>query len=606
MGVVVREISKRATSTRTARPELVEGLSVLSVAKVKKAKQPFDKLRASGVFCSLLVCTLTLTPTAHADTLIDNVNGITLDQSGKVQRFMGILIGNDGKIIRILTGKEPPPPPRKKKDRSPYPPQPDFRLDGKGRTLIPGFIDGHGHVMGLGWQALTLDLSDTRSLAEAKAKIADYAAANPGQKWITGRGWNQEVWGLGRFPNAADLDAILPDQPVWLERVDGHAGWANSAAMRAAGVTAKTLSPAGGRIEMEAGKPNGIFVDAAADLIQRAVPKPLSKERDLAFVKAQESLLSFGITSIADMGSSSEDWNTFRRAGDRSALRIRIFSYAAGLEPMLSVAGGEPTPWLYDSKLRMVGVKLYTDGALGSRGAFLKTPYADKPSERGLSFITDTALRNQMTRAAMDGFQLAVHAIGDAGNAQVLDAIDELALTFTGDRRWRVEHAQILAPSDIPRFAKNEIIASMQPVHQTSDRTMAEARLGPSRLAGAYAWRSILNVGGKLAFGSDLPVENPNVFAGIAAALTREDAKGEPFGGWQPQEKISREEALAGFTTGAAYASFAENKVGRIAPGLYGDFVFLDRDPLLATPAELRATKVMETWVGGQKVFTAK
>jgi predicted amidohydrolase YtcJ len=558
-------------------------------------------LRMSGV---LLVALLTIP--AQADTLIDNVNGITLDQSGKVQRFTGILIGNDGKIIRILTGKEAPPPPRKKKDRSPYPPQPDFRLDGKGRTLIPGFIDGHGHVMGLGWQALTLDLSVTKSLAEAQVMIRDYAAANPGQKWITGRGWNQEAWGLGRFPVAADLDAAVSDRPVWLERIDGHAGWANSAAMKLAGITGATKSPPGGLVDIARQAPTGLFIDSAMALVDRAVPKPLSKERDLAFVKAQESLLSFGITSIADMGSSSEDWNTFRRAGDRGALRIRIFSYAAGLEPMLAVAGGEPTPWLYDSKLRMVGVKFLVDGALGSRGAFLKAPYADAAGNRGISFVTDTALRNQMTRAAMDGFQLAVHAIGDAGNAQVLDAIDELALTFIGDRRWRVEHAQVLASSDIPRFAKNGIIASMQPVHQTSDRTMAEARLGPSRLAGAYAWKSILNSGGKLAFGSDLPVENPNVFAGIAAALTREDAKGEPFGGWQPQEKISREEALAGFTIGAAYASFAENKVGRIAPGLYGDFVFLDRDPLLATPAELRATKVMETWVGGQKVFTAK
>ena len=323
-------------------------------------------------------------------------------------------------------------------------------------------------------------------------------------------------------------------------------------------------------------------------------------------MKAQESLLSHGITSIADMGTTAEDWNAFRRAGDRGALRIRIFSYAAGLEPMLAIAGGEPTPWLYDSKLRMAGVKFIVDGSLTTRGAWLKAPYADAAGNRGLSTISDTMLRNQMTRAAMDGFQLAVHAIGDAANAQVLDAIDELALTFAGDRRWRIEHAQVLTRSDIPRFAQSGIIASMQPVRQTSERMIAEARLGPTRLGGAFAWKSILTAGGRLAFGSDLPVEFPNVFAGLAAAITREDAKGEPFGGWQPQEKVTREEALAGFTTWAAYASFAEDKVGRLAPGLYADFVFLDRDPLLATPAELRATKVTETWVGGQKVFTAK
>ena len=561
-------------------------------------------LKISGAL--VLASVLLLTTPAQADTLIDNVNGITLDQSGKVQRFSGLLIGNDGKVVRILTGKEPPPTPRKKRDRSPHPPQPDFRLDGKGRTVMPGFIDGHGHVMGLGLQALRLDLSQARSLTEAQTMIRDYAAANPGQKWIIGRGWNQEIWKLDRFPNADELDAAVADRPVWLKRVDGHAGWANSAAMKLAGISPTTKSPPGGAIDVARGVPTGIFVDAAMELIQRTVPKPFSKDRDLAFVKAQEQLLSFGITSIADMGTTTEDWNSFRRAGDRGALRIRIFSYAAGLEPMLEVAGGEPTPWLYDSKLRMAGIKLFTDGALGSRGAWLKAPYADKADNRGLSLISDTALRNQMSRAAMDGFQLAVHAIGDAGNAQVLDAFDELALTFTGDRRWRVEHAQILSPNDILRFARNGIIASMQPVHQTSDRTMAEARLGPARLSGAYAWKSILNAGGKLAFGSDLPVESPNVFAGLAAAITREDATSEPFGGWQPQEKVTREEALAGFTTWAAYASFAEGKVGRLAPGLYADFIFLDRDPLLATPAELRATKVTETWIGGQKVFTAK
>ncbi len=550
------------------------------------------------------ICTLS-TP-ALADTLIENVNGITLDQAGKVQRFSGLLVGKDGKIIRLITGKEAPLPPRKKKDRSPLPPQPDYRLDGRGRTLLPGLIDGHGHVMGLGWQILTLDLSATRTLDEAKAKIKAYAVANPGQKWIIGRGWNQEIWGLGRFPNAADLDDVIADRPVWLERVDGHAGWANSAAMREAGVTAKTVSPADGRIELVAGKPSGIFIDGASELVQRAVPKPLSKERDLAFFKAQEQLLSFGITSIADMGTSIEDWNVYRRAGDSGRLRLRVFSYAAGLEPMLAVSGGEPSPWLYDSKLRMIGVKFYADGALGSRGAWLKAPYADKPGDRGLQFVNDTALLNQMTRAAMDGFQIAVHAIGDAANAQVLGAYEELAPTFTGDRRWRVEHAQIVDPADIARFAKNGVIASMQPVHQTSDRTMAEARLGPNRLSGAYAWKSILNAGGKLAFGSDLPVESPDVFAGLAAAITREDARGEPFGGWQPQERVTREEALAGFTIGAAYASFAEGKTGRIAPGLYADFLLVDRDPFAVSPAELRATKVLETWVGGQKVYTAQ
>jgi predicted amidohydrolase YtcJ len=548
---------------------------------------------------------LVLTTPAHADTLIDNVNGITLDEAGKTVRFNGLVMTEDGKVLRLITTSAAAvEPARKAKKGDPAPYRPDYRIDGKGRTMLPGLIDAHGHVMGLGFQALTLDLSATTSLAEAQAMIAAYAKEHDNRKWIVGRGWNQEVWGLGRFPTAAELDAVVGDKPVWLERADGHAGWANSAAMVEAGVTAKSVSPAGGRIEMVGGKPSGVFVDAAMELIGKAVPQPLSRERDQALVKAQDALLAFGITGIADMGTTIEDWNSYRRAGDAGWLKIRITSYSAGLDPILVIGGNAPTPWLYGDRLRMGGVKLYADGALGSRGAWLKAPYSDSPNNRGLQFVEDTRLRNVMSRAALDGYQIAIHAIGDAANAQALDAFSELQATYTGDRRWRIEHAQILDPADIPRFARLGVIASMQPVHQTSDRTMAEARLGPGRLQGAYAWRSLQATGAKLAFGSDTPVESPDPFAGLAAAITREDARGEPFGGWQAQERVSREAALAGFTTGAAYAAFAENKVGRLAPGLWADFILVDRDPLLVTPSELRATKVLETWIAGRKVYS--
>lgn len=555
----------------------------------------------------ILACfALVLATPAAADTLIDNVNGLTLDEAGGLVRFSGLLMGDDGKIVRLVTAPAPPPEPVKKPKKgetAPVPYRPDYRIDGKGRTMLPGLIDAHGHVMELGFQALTLDLSGTTSLAEAQAKIAAYAKEHGNRKWIVGRGWNQELWRLGRFPSAAELDAVVAGRPVWLERVDGHAGWANSAAMAEAGVSAKSVSPAGGRIEMAGGKPSGIFVDAAKALIEKAIPRPLARERDQALVKAQEALLAFGITGIADMGTSLEDWSSFRRAGDGGWLNIRIFSYSLGLDPILVIGGNAPTPWLYGDRLRMGGVKLYADGALGSRGAWLKAPYADAPGNRGLQFIEDTKLRNIMSRAALDGYQIAIHAIGDAANAQALDAYAELEATYTGDRRWRIEHAQILDPADIPRFAQLGVIASMQPVHQTSDRTMAEARLGAGRLKGAYAWKTLLGSGARLAFGSDTPVESPDPFAGLAAAITRADAKGEPFGGWQPQERISREEALAAFTTGAAYAAFAETKVGRLAPGLWADFILVDRDPMLATPGELRATKVFETWVAGRKVY---
>ncbi|MET0268979.1 MAG: amidohydrolase family protein, partial [Sphingomonas sp.] len=266
-----------------------------------------------------------------------------------------------------------------------------------------------------------------------------------------------------------------------------------------------------------------------------------------------------------------------------------------------------PTPWLYGDRLRMVGVKLYADGALGSRGARLKAPYADKADTKGLLFLDDTKLRNLMSRAAMDGFQVAVHAIGDAANQQALDAIEELEDTYKGDRRWRIEHAQILDPKDLPRFAKLGVIASMQPTHETSDWRMAEARLGPDRLTGAYAWRSLLDSGARLAFGSDYPVESPNPFPGLAAAISREDAAGQPPGGWQPSQKLSLAESLAAFTVGAAYAGFAEDRLGGLTVGKVADFVLLDRDPVATPdPATLRATRVEETWVGGVRAWVRK
>ncbi len=532
---------------------------------------------------------------AHAEALVDNVAGITLDADGKVVRFTGLLMTPDGKVVKLLGPKD------KRPDRL------DWRADMKGRVLMPGFVDAHGHVMELGFRQLELDLSGTRSLDEAKARIAAYVAANPERKWILGGGWNQETWGLGRFPTAADLDAVTGDKPVFLTRIDGHAGWANSAALREAGVTATTKAPAGGRIEKgPGGRPAGVFVDAAQDLIMKVVPQPLPKERDVALVKAQALLLSLGITATADMGTSIDDWLSYRRMADVNGLRVRIVSYGAGIDVTTRIGGTGPTPWLYGDRLRLAGVKLYGDGALGSRGAWLKAPYADAAGEQGLGFQTDTVLRNLMSRAAMDKYQVAVHAIGDRANAQVLGAIDELVETYKGDRRWRIEHAQIVDPTDLPRFGRNGIIASMQPVHQTSDRIMAEARLGPARLAGAYAWRSMLANGAKLAFGSDYPVESPDPFAGWAAAFTRQGADGMPPGGWHPEEALTREQAWQAFTQGGAYAAFAEDKFGRLAPGQRADFIIVDRDPLAATPADLRATKVQETWVGGEKVWERK
>lgn len=527
--------------------------------------------------------------------LVDNVNGYTIDGQGRLEHFSGLLIGKDGRVAKLLH------------DGDLRPERPQFRLDGQHHSLLPGLIDAHGHVSGLGFQALSLDLTGTTSLEQAQHKLQRYAAEHATPAWIRGGGWNQETWKLGRFPTAADLDPFTGDRPAILERVDGHALLVNSAALKAAGITARTPDPAGGRIERDAkGNPTGLLVDAARQLIERAAPAPLPRERDAAMAKAQEILIADGITATCDMGTSVEDWESLRRLGDTGRLRVRITSYGLGVDTTLTIAGSQPTGWLYGGRLRMVGVKLFADGALGSRGAWLKQPYTDMPSTRGLQFMDDAKLKNLMSRAAMDGFQVAVHAIGDAANAQVLDAIEELAETYKGDRRWRIEHAQIVDVADLPRFAKYGTIASMQPSHATSDHAMAVKRLGPERLKGAYAEKTMLDEHVPLAFGSDYPVESPNPFPGMADAVTREDAAGDPPGGFLPEQKISLTQAFAAFTTGAAYAAKAEDRVGSLEPGHYADFVLLDRDPFQVDAKALRDTRVLETWIGGARVWVRK
>ena len=532
----------------------------------------------------LIALAALLSSPALADTVIDNVNGIQIGADGKLQHFVGLQIGDDGKVIRTLG------------------PLDDIairgaRIDGGGRTLLPGLIDAHGHFMGLGFAALQLDLTGAASLAELQQRLKDYAAADPNARWIVGRGWNQESWPITTFPTATDLDAVVSDRPVVLTRVDGHALVANSAAMRAAGVTAATATPSGGRIE------NGLFVDNAMSLIEAKVPAPTAAEADAALAKAQEIMLGFGLTAMADMGTSADGWAAMNRAGGTGRLKVRIMSYAAALPALAAIGRTAPTNWLYGDKLRMGGVKLYADGALGSRGAWLKRPYADRPDSVGLRFLTDAELADQAGKAAAMGFQVAIHAIGDAANAQVIAEYEKLSRQYGTDRRWRIEHAQIVDPADIPRIAKAGIIASMQPTHQTSDRLMAEKRLDPPRLEGAYAWRTIEKSGAVLAFGSDFPIESPNPFPGLSAAISRQDPHGQPPGGWQPQERVSFETALAGFTRYAAYAGFAEDRIGILEPGKWADFVLVDRDPTKVDPQSLAATQVLETWVAGKKVW---
>jgi predicted amidohydrolase YtcJ len=521
---------------------------------------------------------------ALADTLIYNVNGIQVGADGKLQHFTGLVVGDDGKVEQVV---------RRDTDlKRPI----EHEIDGGGRTMLPGLIDAHGHVLDLGMTQMTVQLVGTSSIADLQKRLRDYAATHPRDAWIIGFGWNQELWPDKRFPTAADLDSVVPDRPVVLERVDGHAVVANSAAMKAAGITAQTSAPAGGRIE------NGLFVDAARGLIDKAIPARTLEQSSEALAKAQEQLLSVGVTGAGSMSTSIADWETMRRAGTAGTLKVRLMVYLSGTESLAAVPS--PTPWLYGDRLRAVGIKLFADGALGSRGAWLKRPYADKPDTRGLQFRSDAEMLSLADAAASRGFQVATHAIGDAANAQIISAYEQLAKKYPGDRRWRIEHFQIADPADIPRLAPAGIIASMQPTHQTSDRLMAEKRLGPNRLAGAYAWQSVLKNGGRLAFGSDFPVESPNPFPGLSAAISRQDVNGQPPGGWIPSERLTFAQALEAFTRGAAYAGFAEDKIGALEPGKWADFILVDRDPTKVDAQQLARTEVLETWVAGKKVWT--
>lgn len=533
---------------------------------------------------------------AAAATYVENVKGYTFDQLGRLQRFEAVLVDDDGRVAAV--GSAAALKPRAASAE---------RVDGKGAVMLPGLIDAHGHVMGLGFQALTVDLTDTRSLEEALEKVKAYAHAHPEAQWIRGRGWNQEQWGLGRFPTAAELDRAVPDRPVWLQRVDGHASWANSKAIALAKVTAKTPDPQGGAIIRKAnGEPEGVFVDAAEILVEKHVPQPTDAEREVALEAALKAMAAVGLTGVHDAGIDRQTWQIYRRFGETGRLTARIYAMINGTGADfddLSKAG--PQDGLYGDRLSLRAVKLLSDGALGSRGAALLEPYADAPGNKGLTFHSDAALGNMISRAISKGYQVNLHAIGDAANRQAIDIFSRI-LRLTGrPLRNRIEHAQVLAPQDIRRMVDVGLIASMQPTHATSDWEMAEKRLGPDRLDGAYAWRTVLKAGGKLALGSDFPVEPANPFYGLHAAVTRQTRDGQPQGGWRPDEKLSLEEALYGFTAGAAYAAHQESRIGSLEPGKWADFILVDKDVFSAKPEELWRTQVLETWVAGERIFCA-
>ena len=479
-------------------------------------------------------------------------------------------------------------------------------FDLEGKTLLPGIIDAHGHVMGLGFQELQINLAGITSLQGTLQELKEYAEANPELEWIIGRGWNQTLWEENRFPTAADLDQVIPDRPVWLSRVDGHAGWANTKAIQLAQVSSDTPDPVGGKIIRDnRGRPTGVFIDAAEGYVQTVVPESNREEQTLALNAALSLLSSYGVTSVHDAGVGVETWELYKDFAIQRKLRTRIYGMISGAGRVFDQLSSEgPIQSLYDDRLALRSVKLYSDGALGSRGAALIEDYHDDPGNKGLLFIDQEEMNLMVEKVVSKGYQANIHAIGDAANRQVLDALGYAQQLYPReDQRNRIEHAQIVALEDIVRFKDLDIIASMQPTHATSDKNMAEDRVGPQRIKGAYAWQSFLRQGTVVASGSDFPVESANPFLGFYASITRKDIQGNPLSGWYSNEAMDRVQTLKSFTIDAAFAGFQEDVLGSLEPGKWADFIIIDQDIMMAPDSMLWQTKVLQTWVAGEKVF---
>jgi predicted amidohydrolase YtcJ len=464
-------------------------------------------------------------------------------------------------------------------------------------VVVPGLIDAHGHLMGLG-EALTFaNLYDATDELDAVRRLKTAADDAHQGEWLMGQGWNQNAWPSHELPSRWSLDSELEHVPVYAGRVDGHAAWVSGEALRRAGVKKDTRDPPGGRIVRDRnGEPTGVLIDNAMQLVRSKIPDPGGEQVKLRLKAALELCARVGLTGIHDAGEDLATFEQLQRWDLGGALPLRVYAMANGMgdERDLFLGRGGFT----GRHLTLRAVKLQADGALGSRGAVLFRPYSDEPSQSGLPTLKRELLEQRAQSFAGAGFQVAVHAIGDKANAEVLDILEKLP-----PNRHRVEHAQVLRAQDVQRFAKAGLIASMQPTHATSDMPWAEARLGTDRLEFAYAWRSLLDTGAHVAFGSDFPIERPDPLLGLYAARTRTDVKGQPSGGWHPEQKVTGEEALRGFTTQAAYAEAAEDRRGALREGFDADFVVLTADPVEDDPSALLSAKVLVTVVDGVDVW---
>jgi len=488
-------------------------------------------------------------------------------------------------------------------------------IDLHGATVVPGIVDAHAHLLGLGNRLQRVNVAGSTSSDEVIERVKAWSKDVKPGAWILGRGWDQNRWTSKEFPTHDALSRAFPNNPVVITRVDGHAMLANAKAMQLARVSAASADPEGGRIiRLASGSPSGVFIDNAQNLIARAIPPSTPADTRKAILAAIAECNRWGLTGVHDAGEDAETIGIYEELAKAGNYNLRNYvmlsdpgepgSPAALRNPYLRRG---PQSALYDGHLWVRAIKVYADGALGSRGAALLAPYADEPTNSGLLVSRPEHIRAWAEAALRGGFQLNVHAIGDRGNRITLDAFEAaLGAVPAADHRFRIEHAQVISTEDIPRFAKLGVIPSMQATHQTSDMRWAEARVGPQRIRGAYAWRSLLNTGAVIANGTDFPVEEVNPLLTFHAAVTRQDPTNWPTGGWYPEQKMTREEALQSMTIWPAYAAFQESVLGSLTPGKYADFVVLDRDIMAIPDAEILGTLVVSTWIGGKRVYEAK
>lgn len=544
-----------------------------------------------------LVIGLSLSASAIADTLYTNMKGYTLTspagENAVLQQFSTMLVEN-GRIQAIGD-----------KSLSERFTEAENTVDMQGKTVLPGLTDAHGHIQSLGTSLLQVDLRDTDSVSEAVQKVHAYASAQPTMEWITGRGWNQEQWQEKVFPTAAHLNEVVIERPVWLMRVDAHAGWANSEALRRAGIDKDTVAPEGGEIlRDEQGNPTGILVDNAMQLVEEIIPEPSLQQQRAAYELAFRHLVKLGITSVHDAGINSDEISIYKGLHNQGRMPLRVYGMIAATEPKLAQLLAEGPYETHDQKLTIRSVKIYADGALGSRGAALLEPYSDDHDNHGLMVTSEEKIRALYELIIPHGFQINTHAIGDRANRVVLDNLAEVYNELGGrNLRNRIEHAQIVHPDDLKRFHQLNLVASMQPTHATSDKNMAEDRLGSERMAGAYAWQTLLEQGTVIAAGSDFPVELANPFYGLHAAVTRQDRDDMPAGGWYAEEKMSLEQALRSFTIDAAYSAWQEKSLGSLEPGKWADFIVLEQNPFAVDSSDIWRTQVEQTYVAGKRVY---